>query len=121
GTTLCCRLLGEADDAVALFEPMDVRDLAGDNHEAALSSIDKFFQKTRRSLLDTGRAPSNQINGVVPDNPFADRQNCDGKRVREAVLGEITVKKPLTDSFTLVVKHNAAFTALLPGLAQSFE
>lgn len=121
GTTLCCRLLGEAADTVALFEPMEVRELAGDDHDAALATVAAFFQQTRRTLLDTGRAPTQQVDGVVPDNPFASRRDPDGKRVRQAVLGDIAIDKPLTGDFTLVVKHNAAFTALLPGLAGRFE
>jgi len=31
------------------------------------------------------------------------------------------VSKPLSQDFSLVIKHNAAFTALLPELAQRFE
>lgn len=121
GTTLCCRLLGEAPDTVALFEPMEVRELAGADHEAALAAVAEFFRHTRRRLLDTGRARTQQVGGAVPDNPFASRRGSDGKRVREAVLGDIAVDKPLSAKFTLVVKHNAAFTALLPGLASRFE
>lgn len=121
GTTLCCRLLGEAPDTVALFEPMEVRDLAGKDHDTALATVATFFQQTRRSLLETGRAPTQQVDGMVPDNPFASRLDSQGRRVREAVLGDITIDKPLAGDFTLVVKHNAAFTALLPRLADRFE
>lgn len=121
GTTLCCRLLGEAPDTVALFEPMDVRELAGDDHEAAFATVDRFFQESRVSLLDTGRARTQQVDGLVPDNPFASQRDTHGKRKRETVLGDITIDKPLAQDFTLVVKHNAAFTALLPGLASRFE
>ena len=121
GTTLCCRLLGEAPGTVALFEPMEVRELAGVDHEAAVEKVATFFKQTRRCLLDTGRAPTQQVDGVVPDNPFASRRGADGKRVREALLGNIEISKPLAKDFTLVVKHNAAFTALLPLLASRIE
>ncbi len=121
GTTLCCRLLGEASDTVALFEPMEVRDLSGSDHPAALAMVADFFQTSRHSLLETGRARTQQVNGALPDNPFSSCQDAGGKRAHEAVLGDIAINKSLRPDFTLVVKHNAAFTALLPGLAERFE
>ena len=121
GTTLCCRLLGEAVQTVALFEPMDVQRLPHQDRAAALDQVEAFFAMSRRSLVTSGRAFSNQIGGSVPDNPFGQQRDSQGRRMREAVLGEIVVDKPLGDDFTLVVKHNAAFTALLPELAQGME
>lgn len=121
GTTLCCRLLGEAADTVALFEPMRVHELPAADRAAALDMIAAFFDLSRHSLLTARRAISQQVGGVVPDNPIASQRNVAGQREREATRGEIVVDKPLSDSFTLVVKHNAAFTALLPELTQRFE
>lgn len=121
GTTLCCRLLGEADDTVALFEPMEVERLPDGDPEAALDVIDAFFDQSRASLLEQGRAISNHVGGAVPDNPFGHQRGTDGQRVRQAHRGEIRIDKPLGPAFTLVIKHNAAFTALLPQLATRFE
>lgn len=121
GTTLCCRLLGDADDVVALFEPMKVGDLPATDRSAALDMIAAFFDESRDSLLSSGRAISQQVGGAVPDNPIASRRNEAGKREREASRGEIEVGKELSRDFTLVIKHNAAFTALLPELAQRFQ
>lgn len=117
GTTLCCRLLGQAPDAVALFEPMPVQELPVSDRGAALDQVEAFFARCRRSLMEERRAPSQQIAGAVPDNPFGARRDAQGARTRESQLGEIHVDKPLGEGFTLVVKHNAAFAALLPGLA----
>ncbi len=121
GTTLCCRLLGQAPDTVALFEPMDVHRLPAGDHARAVRDVRGFFDQSRRSLLERGSATSQQVDGVVPDNPFESTFGADGARRRQATLGTIAVDKPLTAGFTLVVKHNAAFTALLPELAAAFE
>lgn len=121
GTTLACKMLGEAPDTVALFEPMKVGELPASSRAEAVVAIGTFFADTRRSLLEHGTAVSQQIGGVVPDNPMTDQRNAAGMRQRAARRGEVRIEKPLTADFTLVVKHNAAFTALLPELAQRFS
>lgn len=120
GTTLCCNLLGQAEGTVALFEPMPVHLLPLDA-VAALKEISGFFSRSRNSLLAEGVALSQQLDGRVPDNPFGTERDQNGQRVRRAHLGQIQVDKPLTPDFTLVVKHNAAFTALLEHLFPAFE
>jgi len=121
GTTLTCKLLGEAPGTVALFEPMKVSELPANSRADAMVAIGTFFADTRRSLLEHGTACSQQVDGVVPDNPMTDRRSAGGLRQRAATLGELRVDKPLSRHFTLVVKHNAAFAALLPELAQRFD
>lgn len=120
GTTLCCKLLGQAADTVALFEPMPVHELPLQRQDA-IAEVRAFFDVSRKRLLDTGEALSQQIDGQVPDNPFGDARAGGGARLRVAELGSITINKPLPTDFTLVVKHNAAFTALLPELADAFD
>lgn len=120
GTTLCCNLIGQAPDTVALFEPMPVH-LLPQAPEAAVQEIGRFFDASRASLLERGVASSHQIGGKVPDNPFGERRDVAGQRLREAELGQINIGKPLSPGFTLVVKHNAAFTALLEHLRSAFE
>ncbi len=119
GTTLCCNLLGQAANTVALFEPMPVHELPLDR-VAALATIADFFQRSRTSLLASGTAKSQQVDGQVPDNPFGGAVDGSGTRVRTAHLGDIRVDKPLPAEFTLVIKHNAAFTALLPTLVPAY-
>lgn len=120
GTTLCCNLLGQAADTVALFEPMPVHQLPVD-HALAADVIADYFAQSRRELLEGGTASSQQVGGLVPDNPFGNERDASGQRVRQAHLGKITVDKPLSPQFTLVIKHNAAFTALLDVLALRFD
>lgn len=120
GTTLCCRLLGQAAGTVALFEPMDVAALPS-ARGAALDRIEAFYAEQRVSLASDGSAWSQQVDGRVPDNPFASERTADGQRRREAERGRIRLGAPVAPGFVLAIKHNAAFTALLPELAERFE
>lgn len=121
GTTLCCHLLGLAPDTVALLEPMEVHRLPVGDRSAAVDTVSAFFAESRRSLLDDGTAWSEQHDGRVPDNPFASQRDGQGRRARAVSRGRIRVERPLTPSFTLAIKHPAAFTALLPELAARFD
>lgn len=119
GTTLACQLLGQCTDTVALFEPMAVADIPLD-HVAAAEQVGQFFAATRQQVLETGTAPSKQHGGVVPDNPFSAR-DAEGRRKLVASEGLIRLPHRPESGFTLVLKHNAAFTALLPALTTRFE
>lgn len=120
GTTLACRLLGECDGTVSLFEPMDVATLDPGDRGGALSQVDRFYLAMRDSLLARGTAVSKHRDGQVPDNPFGSRRQHDGRRALQVMLGEIAIDPP-APGFTLVIKHNAAFCALLPEIADRFE
>lgn len=117
GTTLACRLLGECDDTVALAEPMDVTRIPG-QREQAVDHVLAWFDETRRSITATGVAPSKVGAGGLIDNPFS---SGDGPRTLLVREGTLNVNPTLSRAFTLVVKHNAAFTALLPTLARRIE
>jgi hypothetical protein len=115
GTTLACRLLGQAQDTLALFEPMSVESLP-QTSAAAADAVADYFVSVRAQVLRERRAPSKQREGQVPDNPVGDRLLGMTTRPFHAELGEIAVDKPLSARFHLVIKHNAAFIALLPDL-----
>lgn len=116
GTTLACRLLGQCHDAIALFEPMPVQDLSR-TADVALTEVRAFYAAARRQLREQGHAPSKQHAGVVPDNPFAEPARA-GERELLATPGYVRPLHTLSPRCSLVIKHNAAFTALLPQLAQ---
>ena len=120
GTTLCCQLLGRMQGVVALFEPMDVAALPP-ARDAALEEVAAFYAQQRDSLGADGTCWSQQVGGQVPDNPFSSQRGADGQRRREAERGRIRLDAPPEAGFTLAIKHNAAFTALLPELAERFE
>lgn len=116
GTTLACKLLGAADDTVSLFEPMPVAQLPT-GLAAACDEVLAYFRQVRERVQRERRAPSRLHEGEVPDNPYAERAHA-GVRQWHAKLGEMVVDKPLSNGFHLVIKHNAAFLALLPQLTQ---
>ncbi len=121
GTTLVCHLLNKLPDVVALVEPMAVEDL-GEllSREPILDMIAQFAGKQRASLVGQRRAVTRHIGGGVGDNLFAPERGLDGLRGSLAAHGTVHFEKPLTPDFKLVIKHPAAFTALLPDLAGRF-
>jgi hypothetical protein len=123
GTTLTCHLLSEVPDTVALHEPMRVRDFAElGGPDAIADEVQRFCDEQRASLHERGVAISKNVGGKVPDNPHGSAKNeSTGLRRSNASKGEIEVTKPLSRDFTLVVKHNAAFTAVLGALADRFR
>lgn len=119
GTTLACRLLGEAADTLALFEPMPVTSLPNEPVSAA-AAVARYFSAVRERALREGRVPSKHRGGRVPDNPYGERASGQQQRPWLVEEGDIAVDKPLSAAFRLVIKHNAAFTALLPQLGERF-
>lgn len=88
---------------------------------AAVSLIQNFAKNTREQALAQGTAYSRQKDGEVPENPVGYQVSASGLRQPDISLGEIKVGKNIeTSDFTLVIKHNALFTALLAELKESF-
>lgn len=114
GTTLCCNILNHSSNVLALHEPLTPQTLSG-TADGALKDIAHFVCTTRQKVLKEGVAPARQKNGVIPENPVGDSVDASGLRQVDVNLGEIVVDD-LDTNFTLVVKHNALFTALLPSL-----
>lgn len=122
GTTLLCSLLNKLPDTVALHEPMNVWDLPTcTDARAAADVIESFCCETRKSLHEHGYAMSKHVGGQIPDNVAADQVNRKGTRLRHTEHGPVFVEKPLSENFTLAIKHPVAFTALLEMLSQRFE
>ena len=121
GSSLACRLAGGLPDTVALSEPIPRSAFAGlESPGEACAEIAGFATRTRQRIAADHRAPSLHVAGRLDDNvvvPDADG----GLRRRQAEQGEIDIDKPLSDGFALVIKHNALFAALLPGLTPSFR
>lgn len=122
GTTLACRLLNELPDTVALHEPIPARLFARlEGEEALLGGVEEFFAEMRRMILTRGTAISKHVDGKVPDNVYEGTRSGDGPRAHAGKdKGEISVTKDLARDFSLVIKHPAMFTALLPVLVRRF-
>jgi hypothetical protein len=109
GTTLVCALLNELPDTVALAEPLKFQSRDKDE---AISEIDAFVASARQQALSTNTAISKHIGGRVPDNwappPDASR------RLRPSVVqrGAVSLNKPLSTAFYLIIKEPAGFSVL---------
>ena len=125
GTTLACHLLNKVPGTVALHEPMHVLGFAELRRQggdaAILDAIAGFAAAQRASLLEHGTARSKAVDGKVPDNPLARTPAADGLRGSVSGLTQVSFGKPRSSAFTLVIKHPAAFSALLPVLAPRFQ
>ena len=123
GTSLCCRLAGELPDTVALSEPLIRRKALGgmDTPHDACARVGDFVEQTRMRILAERRAPSIHFEGRLGDNMVASTLADAGLRQPQGEWGEIAIGKPLSARFTLVVKHNALFAALLPRLTEFFS
>ena len=121
GTSLCCRLTGSLPDTVALSEPIRRKAFGGmETPAGACKHIGEFALQVRARILAERRAPSVQVEGCLDDNRRAARHTEAGLRRLGGEWGEIAIEKALTPRFTLLVKHNALFAALLPRIADSF-
>ena len=122
GTSLCCRLAGALPDTVALSEPIRRRELGGmDTPQSACARIGEYAEQARAQILAEGRAPSVQVDGRLDDNRTVSRHTDAGLRKLRSEWGEIAIDKPLSARFTLLIKHNALFAALLPRLSESLK
>ena len=123
GTSLCCRLAGALPDTVALAEPLRRREVfeGTDTPRAAGAFIGDFVEQTRAQIVMKRWAPTIQVGGCLDDNRAVSRYTATGLRQLRGEWGEIAIDKPLSDRFTLLIKHNALFAALLPWLTPSFS
>lgn len=123
GSTLTCHLLNRCPDTVALHEPIPIYKLAEEHGLAALPErIETYYADTRRSLLETRRAISKTVEGRVPDNTFGEKRG-EGDNLRRSLASRQEVSfegKDLSPDFTLAIKHNSAFAAMLERLVERF-
>ncbi len=117
GSTLICYLLNKLPNVVALHEPMKIRKFykLGDR-DTICREIMRFFAKTRKTLLASGYAISQHVEGLIPDNTFAEEPAESGLRGCKDEKGYITINKELSEDFLLCIKHLGPFTALLEDL-----
>ena len=120
-TSLCCRLAGELPNFVALSEPIG-RDASGTARDtrAGCEVILRFANRIRSQALAEGRVPTVNVDGRLDDNSDVSAISDSGLRKLRGVRGDVSVASDLTAGFTLLIKHNALFAALLQPLAARF-
>lgn len=120
GSSLCCRLVGQLPNTVALSEPIDnARFHDTTDARTACDRIAAHLAEARRRIVEEGRAPTVHVRGRLPDQMVAAGDGHALRRPRTE-RGLVAVAKPKDANFTLVVKHNALFAALLRPLAERF-
>ena len=121
GSSMCCRIAGEAPDVVALSEPVDPSTFHGVTTSAeACRRIRDFAVRARERILAEGRAASMQVDGRLDDNRVSLAPASGRLRTPRGGLGEVRFDKPSRRDFTLVMKQNAIFATLLPEVAEHF-
>jgi len=116
GTTLACKLLLEYENTIALNEPL-AADLFKKGH-SPLDVVSQSFKSIRKGLLKTGYAPVRAKDGKITDNAYSS-----GDSSRKRVLQRSLVKfdKRLSSDFTLIMKHCAEFSLILPELTEHYD
>ena len=124
GTTLVCHLLNKVQNTIALHEPLPVVKMARKMAVVDfLAEVDGFFRQSRQTLLSKGVAQSRGVQGRVPDNPFSESYSNE-TGLRRCMAGDtedIVFHKDIRADMFLIVKHTAAFTALIGSLVKSFS
>ena len=128
GNALCCRLAAGLPDTVALSQPLNSHYSFGEkcfgplprDVRSACTRVGEFAGEVREQILAEGIAPSHQVGGGLYDNIMAPKRAEIGLRERQGRWGVITIDKPLSDRFTLLISQPAVFSALLPHLTAGF-
>lgn len=107
GTTMCCVLFNTAKNVVALNEPIGPDQFQ--DSETSIKNIEKNFNNFRTQLIDSGYAPSRNINGIISDNIYSN----DEKRQMIAKRSDVFFGKQIKNDFQLIIKHNAEFTQII--------
>ncbi len=122
GTTLCCNLFNQLANTLALHEPIDPGLFSGvSDAEQGVALVQSFLKETRLQVLEEATFPTKHLSGEIPTNPVGSDASMDGLRREVVSLGTLSLSKPLTPDFLLVVKHNALFSAMLDQLSQAVE
>jgi hypothetical protein len=139
GTTLTCELLDTLPDTVALDEPVPGRVLGGNRgtsiprrilrrlglHQQTdpaqvVDGIEEYLDAIREQISTRRTVETRHVDGEVIGAKVGDERDAEGIRVPRMTKSEIQISKNLSPRFMLVVKHNSAFTALLPALSKRF-
>lgn len=117
GTTLCCKLINQRADAVALHEPINPGDMPAD--VTAIEALDLIVSQIKQldHAIEHGQPFTHgDKGGLTLDNPVG-QSLIGGVRQVVAQRGQIQLPAREKNSYSLVVKQNALFTALMPELA----
>lgn len=116
GTTLCCKLLNQVLNTVALHEPLDPQKLCHTSSSNSCEEIQSHINNLRNSLLVGAAFEHGDRSGIELDNPVSVTNNEQRVRQLQAQRGLLSLPKQAHD-FHLIVKQNALFAALADALS----
>ena len=118
GTTLCCYLLNQQDNVIALHEPINPNQV--DFTSNTLEHISAKYMEYSKALYNGSEFEHGDQAGLEIDNPVGLKE-VEGKREVTAKRGNIKVSKYIGQDIQLFVKQNAFFTAYFPLLSAHFN
>lgn len=119
GTTLCCKLLNQCDNTLALHEPIDPQKLSSLSAVLAVDEIQEQIHSIRSSLEQNKAIEHGDSKGIELDNPVGQVKDSHGLRVQESARGKVSLPSINNDT-VLYIKQNALFTALAHELTKYF-
>jgi hypothetical protein len=120
GTTLCCNLINQRQDAFALHEPINPSDIPKTySASQAADSIVKQITQFDRAIEQGLPFAHGDKGGLTIDNPVGHTIK-NGVRQVVAQRGMVQLPPHEKNSYELVIKQNALFTALMPMLVPQF-
>lgn len=121
GSTLATWLLNQTDNCVALNEALPVNEWLSMNQDEILEDLTWKIHQNRQVIFKEKVAVMKQSGSSLPTNSFSTFTNNEGLRESVVSIGEVPINKDLDEDFLLVIKHNAAFAALLPSLIHHYK
>jgi hypothetical protein len=118
---LCCKLINQRKDALALHEPINPGDIPpGFNASKAADSIVQQITQFDRAIEKGLPFAHGDKGGLTIDNPVGYAVK-DGVRQVVAKRGMVQLPAREKNCYELIIKQNALFTALMPMLAPQFQ
>lgn len=127
GTTLCCKLLNERPDCLALHEPLKPGNIPKNvSTDEILSVINKRFEQIQSDVLTTCMVETGDARGVSVDNPVSLTKSANDDegnvlRTKGGIRGKMEVPVEKRHAEYLFIKQNAMFAALIEPLKQQFD
>ncbi|NCP65653.1 MAG: hypothetical protein GW763_14030 [Paraglaciecola sp.] len=121
GTTLCCKLLNERHDTVALHEPIDPQSIISQTNKTdVVEQIAQQISSLDWAICQGLSFTHGAKGGLILDNPVGQHAS-NGVRNVVAQRGQIKLAARDANSFHLIIKQNAFFTALLSDLTKHYS
>ncbi|AEP31195.1 sulfotransferase domain-containing protein [Brumicola nitratireducens] len=119
GTTLCCHILNQQNNIVALHEPINPSQL-NLNSSNVVKVVSQKYNDFQQALYQGTEFEHGDNAGLEIDNPVG-LSVVKGKREVIAKRGKIKVPKYIGKDIQLFIKQNALFTAFLSELSEHFN